>query len=95
MRLLKTCVIATFCVLTMTVRAATGSYDLAQRMELKRTDLSGAPGMEVVTSVSEFRKGEGIPVHSHHGIETGYVAGNHGAACGQGTDHDGDRNADP
>jgi quercetin dioxygenase-like cupin family protein len=29
--------------------------------------------MEVITSVSEFKKGESIPRHFHHGIETGYV----------------------
>lgn len=29
--------------------------------------------MEVITSVSEFRTGEGVARHSHHGIETGYV----------------------
>ncbi|MBS0379174.1 MAG: cupin domain-containing protein [Proteobacteria bacterium] len=47
--------------------------DLAQRQELKRTDLSGAPGMEVITSVTELHKGETLPRHSHHGIESGYV----------------------
>lgn len=73
MRVLRSGVIAALCLLTVTVRAATGLYDLPQRMELKRTDLSGAPGMEVITSVSEFRKGESVPRHSHHGVETGYV----------------------
>ena len=47
--------------------------DSAQRVELKRADLSGAPGMEVVASLSEYKKGEGIDLHSHHGIEAGYV----------------------
>jgi quercetin dioxygenase-like cupin family protein len=51
----------------------TGTADLPQRVELKRTDLSGAPGMEVITSIAEFRTGDSIPRHSHHGIETGYV----------------------
>ena len=73
MRLVRSCVIAACCLVTVAVGAATGSNDLPQRVELKRTDLSGAPGMEVITSVSEFRKGESIPRHSHHGIETGYV----------------------
>lgn len=29
--------------------------------------------MEVVASLSEYKKGEGIPLHLHHGIEAGYV----------------------
>jgi quercetin dioxygenase-like cupin family protein len=73
MRMLRSSAIATLCLLTVTVGAATGSYDLPQRMELKRTDLSGAPGMEVITSVTELRKGESVPRHSHHGVETAYV----------------------
>jgi quercetin dioxygenase-like cupin family protein len=57
----------------VTVGAATGASDLPERVELKRADLSGAPAMEVITSISEFKKGESIPRHFHHGIETGYV----------------------
>lgn len=49
------------------------SYDSPNRQELKRTDLSGAPGMEVITSISEYKVGETIPRHLHHGVETGYV----------------------
>ena len=49
------------------------SADLPQRQELKRADLSGAPGMEVITSVTELRKGETLPRHSHHGVESAYV----------------------
>jgi quercetin dioxygenase-like cupin family protein len=41
--------------------------------ELKRADLEGAPGMEVITSRGEYQRGQSIPAHSHHGIETGYV----------------------
>lgn len=41
--------------------------------ELKRADLEGAPGMEVITSRGEYKPGQSIPAHSHHGIETGYV----------------------
>lgn len=55
------------------VCADTNSGDLAARQELKRAELSGAPGMQVITSVTELKKGEGIARHSHHGIETGYV----------------------
>jgi quercetin dioxygenase-like cupin family protein len=42
-------------------------------VELKRADLDGAPGMEVITSRGEYKPGQSIPAHSHHGIETGYV----------------------
>ncbi len=61
------------CALTATVAAGTVSSDIAARQELKRADLSGAPGMEVITSITEFKKGEGVARHLHHGIETGYV----------------------
>jgi len=49
------------------------AQDLPQRKEWKRADLSGAPGMEVIVSVSEYKPGEGIPLHFHHGIEAAYV----------------------
>ena len=71
-RLLMALVLGTATAVLCTA-AATGTADLPQRVELKRTDLSGAPGMEVITSIAEFRTGESIPRHSHHGIETGYV----------------------
>lgn len=58
---------------TLTIGAAAVSYDMPNRHELKRADLSGAPGMEVITSISEYQVGESIPRHVHHGVETGYV----------------------
>jgi len=61
------------CALTAVVGAGTVSTDIAARQELKRADFSGAPGMEVITSITEFKKGEGVARHLHHGIETGYV----------------------
>lgn len=42
------------------------------RKELKRVDLSGAPGMEVIASISEYKPGEIVGRHFHHGIESGY-----------------------
>jgi quercetin dioxygenase-like cupin family protein len=62
---------ASACILT--IGAAAVSYDMPNRHELKRADLSGAPGMEVITSISEYQVGEVIPRHVHHGLETGYV----------------------
>ena len=47
--------------------------DSAQRIEQRRADLSGAPGMEVINSITELKKGETLELHSHHGIEAGYV----------------------
>lgn len=36
-------------------------------------DLSGAPGMEVIASVAEYKPGESLDLHSHPGIEASYV----------------------
>jgi hypothetical protein len=47
--------------------------DSPQRVEQKRADLSGAPGMEVIASIAEYKPGEGIELHFHHGIEAAYV----------------------
>jgi quercetin dioxygenase-like cupin family protein len=47
--------------------------DLPQRVEQKRTDLSGAPGMEVIASIVEFKLGETTNLHFHHGVEAAYV----------------------
>ncbi len=40
---------------------------------VQRADLSGAPGMEVITSVSEHKKGDFFRRHRHHGIDVAYV----------------------
>ena len=45
------------------------AQDSPQRKELRRVDLSGAAGMEVISSISEFRPGEELPRHLHHGVE--------------------------
>lgn len=47
--------------------------DSPQRVEQKRTDLTGAPGMEVIASTAEYKPGDMINLHFHHGIETAYV----------------------
>lgn len=47
--------------------------DSPQRVEGKRADLSGAPGMEVIASVAEYKPGDAIGLHLHHGIEAFYV----------------------
>lgn len=43
------------------------------RKEISRVDLSGAPGMEVVSSTAEYKKGEALARHLHHGVEAAYV----------------------
>ena len=47
--------------------------DSRQRVELKRADLSGATGMEVIASTAEYKNGDAIDLHIHHGIEAAYV----------------------
>jgi quercetin dioxygenase-like cupin family protein len=49
------------------------STDSPQRVEQKRTDLTGAPGMEVIASVAEYKPGDSVGVHTHHGVEAAYV----------------------
>jgi len=49
------------------------AQDSAARKELKRADLSGAMGMEVISSVTELKPGDDFPRHLHHGVEAGYV----------------------
>lgn len=59
---------------TLVAQALTGVLtDSPQRVEHQRTDLSGAPGMEVIASSAEYRPGERIDLHRHHGIEALYV----------------------
>ena len=49
------------------------AQDSAARKELRRADLSGAPGMEVISSITELKPGDEFPRHLHHGVEAGYV----------------------
>jgi hypothetical protein len=66
------------CLLLFGAGVATGLIaqtlgDSPQRVEQKRADLSGAPNMEVIASTAEYKPGEGIDLHLHHGIEAAYV----------------------
>lgn len=61
------------CLFIASVCLAATSSDSPNRKELKRADLSGAPGMEVISSIIEIKKGEQTPRHFHHGVEAGYV----------------------
>jgi quercetin dioxygenase-like cupin family protein len=58
---------------TLTTLVAQTLTDSAQRVEQRRTGLSGAPNMEVIVSTAEYQPGDTIEAHVHHGIEAGYV----------------------
>lgn len=47
--------------------------DSPQRVEQKRTELTGAPNMEVIASISEYKPGDVMQAHTHHGVEVAYV----------------------
>jgi quercetin dioxygenase-like cupin family protein len=49
------------------------AQDSPERKELKRTDLGGTTNMEVILSTAEYKPGENIPRHIHHGVEAFYV----------------------
>ena len=66
-------VVAIFGLGIVTTLVAQTVTDSPQRIEQKRADLTGAPGMEVIASTGEYKKGESIDLHVHHGIEAAYV----------------------
>lgn len=47
--------------------------DSPNRKEQKRTDLTGAPNMEVIASIVEIKPGESSLLHTHHGVEAFHV----------------------
>ena len=73
MRLAPLVTLISVCTLMATVRADAPQGDLPQRQELNRAALTTSPDMEVITSVSEFKKGTTVARHFHHGTEAGYV----------------------
>lgn len=67
---------ALFCLGTATglfAQSTLPATDSPQRVELKRADLSGTPNIEVIVSTAEYKPGESIERHSHHGIEAAYI----------------------
>ena len=44
-----------------------------KRTILRQADLTGASGMEVISSILEVQPGATLPRHFHHGIEAAYV----------------------
>ncbi len=67
------CGIALFALGSATTLVAQTYNDSPQRVEQKRTDLTGAPNMEVIESIAEYQKGDAVELHLHHGIEAAYV----------------------
>jgi hypothetical protein len=65
--------VALFALGVATTLVAQTLTDSPQRIEQKRADLTGAPGMEVIASTGEYKTGESIELHVHHGIEAAYV----------------------
>jgi quercetin dioxygenase-like cupin family protein len=45
----------------------------AGRKELKRIDMTEAPNMEIISSITEYKPGDELSRHLHNGTEMGYV----------------------
>jgi quercetin dioxygenase-like cupin family protein len=73
MKALQRIVFASAFAVSLISAPAFAQNDSPNRKELKRADLSGAPGMEVILSVAEYKPGDSIPLHTHHGVETAYI----------------------
>ena len=67
------CAIALFALGATTTLVAQTLTDSPLRKEQKRADLSGAPGMEVIESITEYHKGDRVELHLHHGLEAAYI----------------------
>jgi quercetin dioxygenase-like cupin family protein len=68
-----TCGIALFALGAATTLVAQTVTDSPQRVEKKRADLGGTTNMEVIESISEYKKGDRVELHLHHGLEAAYV----------------------
>jgi len=62
-----------FCLGIATGLTAQTLTDSPQRKEQRRTDLTGAPNMEVIASIVEIKPGESSNLHIHHGVEAFHV----------------------
>ena len=58
---------------TVMVSTASFAQDPPWRHEVRRLDVPGAPGKQIVVELNEFKPGDGLDRHSHPGIEQGYV----------------------
>jgi quercetin dioxygenase-like cupin family protein len=73
MRLIRLAIQSSLLCLLATGSMAAFADDAGPRKEMKRADLTGAPGMEVISSILEYKPGDMAVEHFHHGIETAYV----------------------
>ena len=73
MNAIRSALLLTCSIVGMLAHAPAFAQDSSARTELKRVELSGAPGMEVISSIVEFKPGEDVPPHFHHGVEAAYV----------------------
>ena len=61
------------CLLGLMIVFPLNAEEGIKRTALHTADLSGADGMEVISSILEVPPGETIPRHFHNGIEAGMV----------------------
>ena len=73
MRWVQSGIVVAAAVFAVAFASVAPAQDSAARKEVKRADLSGAPGMEVISSITELKPGDDFPRHLHHGVEAGYV----------------------
>src|SRR5919201_2872158 len=66
-------VLATIFVFGSLLAHPTHAQEGMKRTILHQADLSGADGMEVISSILEVQPGATIPRHFHNGIEAAYV----------------------
>ncbi|GAB3625842.1 hypothetical protein PTE30175_04082 [Pandoraea terrae] len=73
MRAIRPALLLAVSLLTVPFGTHVYAQDSWTRTELKRTDLTGAPGIEVISSIIEIKPGGEAARHVHHGVESGYV----------------------
>ena len=66
-------VVLVTCIFGSLIAYPAHAQDGMKRTILHQADLSGAPGMEVISSILEVQPGATIPRHFHNGIEAGRV----------------------
>ena len=66
-------IVTVFAAVALFGLAQADAQDSPQRKEIKRADLGGTTNMEVILSTAEYKSGENIPRHIHHGAEAFYV----------------------
>ena len=73
MQFITRLVVLATCVFGTLIAFPAHAQEGMKRTILNRADLSGAPGMEIISSILVVQPGTTIPRHFHNGIETGRV----------------------